>query len=177
MPTAADARIVVDRPLREIGWDVGNKSVVSTEETAADGCADYLPNNSHTRPLGGGGETKRFSIDSNSAKAQAKDYVFSLGAPFIILSNGREHYSLDHENGDGWPIFGFPAEAEHENHANLRRYSKREMLGILPAGHLCLGVATFDAGRKIAYRRLGKITPKHIYLNLPTRSECLSWVQ
>ena len=40
MPTEADARIVVDRLLREADWDIENKSVVSTEEAAADGRAD-----------------------------------------------------------------------------------------------------------------------------------------
>jgi type I site-specific restriction endonuclease len=42
MPTEADARIVVDRLLRQAGWDIEDKSQVSTEEPAADGRADYL---------------------------------------------------------------------------------------------------------------------------------------
>jgi predicted type IV restriction endonuclease len=62
MPTEADARIVVDRLLREADWDIENKSVVSTEEAAADGRADYLLKNSRTRPLCVV-ETKRFTID------------------------------------------------------------------------------------------------------------------
>ncbi len=45
MPTEADARIVVDRLLRQAGWDIEDKSQVSTEEAAADGRADYLLRN------------------------------------------------------------------------------------------------------------------------------------
>lgn len=42
MPSEADARIVLDRLLREAGWDVEDKAQVSTEEAAADGRADYV---------------------------------------------------------------------------------------------------------------------------------------
>ena len=45
MPTEADARIVVDRLLREADWDIETKSVVSTEEAAA------APNTSPTPAL------------------------------------------------------------------------------------------------------------------------------
>jgi predicted type IV restriction endonuclease len=45
MPSEADARIVVDRLLRDSGWDIEDKSQVSTEEASADGRADYLSNN------------------------------------------------------------------------------------------------------------------------------------
>lgn len=126
MPSEADARIVVDRLLREADWDVENKSVVSTEEPAADGRADYLLKNSRTRPLCVV-ETKRFSIDPYSAKAQTKEYAVSLGAPFIILSNGREHYFWDYENGDARPIIGFPTQADLEGRANLRQHRQGDL--------------------------------------------------
>lgn len=41
MATEADTRIIIDRLLREAGWDIENKSFVSTEEPSADGRADY----------------------------------------------------------------------------------------------------------------------------------------
>jgi len=62
MPTEADARIVVDRLLRTASWDIENKSVVSTEEAAADGRADYLLKNTRTQPLAIL-ESKKFTID------------------------------------------------------------------------------------------------------------------
>ncbi len=126
MPTEADARIVVDRLLREAGWDIENKAVVSTEEAAADGRADYLLKNSRTRPLCVV-ETKRFSVDPYSAKAQTKDYAISLAAPFVILSNGREHYFWDYENGDARPIIGFPTQSDLESRANLRQHRRGDL--------------------------------------------------
>lgn len=71
MPTEADARIVVDRLLREADWDIENKAAVATEEPAADGRADYLLKNSRTRPLCIL-ETKRFSPNRKSAIAIRK---------------------------------------------------------------------------------------------------------
>lgn len=37
----ADSRIVIDRKLREAGWDIEDKTQVATEETTAKGHADY----------------------------------------------------------------------------------------------------------------------------------------
>lgn len=120
MPTEADTRIVIDRLLREAGWDVENKSIVSTEEPTADGRADYLLKNHRTQPLAVL-EAKRFSIDPYSAKKQAQDYAISLTAPFVLLSNGREHYLWDlNESGDARPVLGFPSQADLERRANLR---------------------------------------------------------
>ncbi len=132
MPTEADARIVVDRLLREADWHIENKSVVSTEEAAADGRADYLLKNSRTRPLCVV-ETKRFSVDPYSAKTRTKEYAVSLGAPFIILSNGREHYFWDYENGDARPIIGFPTQADLESRANLRQHRQGDIATSLRA--------------------------------------------
>lgn len=66
MPQETDARIVIDRRLREADWNVEDKAQVSTEEPAADGRADYLLKDSRSRPLGVI-EAKRFSIDPYSA--------------------------------------------------------------------------------------------------------------
>src|SRR3990167_8442070 len=130
MPTEADTRIVIDRLLREAGWDIQNKSVVSTEEPAADGRADYLLKNQRTQPLAVV-EAKRFSIDPYSAKKQTKDYAVGLAAPFILLSNGREHYFLDYENGDARPVLGFPSQADLERRANLRLHRRGDIANSL----------------------------------------------
>ena len=63
----SDSRIIVDRKLREAGWDIEDKNQVTTEESVKDGRADYLLLDSRSRPLAIV-ETKRFSIDSYSAK-------------------------------------------------------------------------------------------------------------
>lgn len=119
MPSEADARIIIDQLLRNAGWDIVNKAIVSTEEAAADGRADYVLKDTRTRPLAVV-EAKRFSIDPYSAKKQAKDYAIGLGAPFVLLSNGQEHYVWDYGDGDARPILGMPSQADLERRANLK---------------------------------------------------------
>jgi type I restriction enzyme R subunit len=116
-----DARIVIDRLLREADWDIEDKSQVSTEEAAADGRADYLLKSRLSRPLAVI-EAKRFSTDPYSAKAQARAYAEALLAPFVILSNGREHYFWEYENGDARPIVGLLSRTDLERRANLRSH-------------------------------------------------------
>ncbi len=67
MSSEATARMVIDRLLREAGWDIENPAIVSTEEAAADGRADYVLKSRHTRPLCVL-ESKKFSVDATSAK-------------------------------------------------------------------------------------------------------------
>jgi type I restriction enzyme, R subunit len=123
MSTEADARILIDKLLEEAGWEIINKAQVSTEEAASDGRADYLLKDCRTRPLAVI-EAKRFSVDPYSAKEQARDYAKSLGAPFIILSNGQEHYFWDYADGDARPIMGMPSQADLERRANIKIHRK-----------------------------------------------------
>lgn len=51
MSTEADSRIVIDRRLREAGWDIEDKTQVATEEVVKDGRADYLLLDGRGRPL------------------------------------------------------------------------------------------------------------------------------
>ena len=91
MSTEADARMLIDKLLEQAGWRITDKAQVSTEEPTADGRADYLLKDTRSRPLAVL-EAKRFTIDPYTAKEQAKAYAQSLNAPFVILSNGQEHY-------------------------------------------------------------------------------------
>jgi len=134
MTRETDARIVIDRLLREARWDIENKDQVSTEEPARDGRADYLLKNTRTQPMAIV-EAKRFSIDPYSAKKQAESYARSLWVPFIILSNGHEHYFWDYADGDARPILGLPTQADLERRANLkihRRGTLDESLESIP---------------------------------------------
>jgi type I restriction enzyme R subunit len=97
MPTEADSRIVIDRKLREAGWNIEDANQVATEEPAADGRADYLLLDSRGRPLTVI-EAKRFSKDPTTAKTRAEEYARSLKAPFIFLTNGEVSYFWDYEN-------------------------------------------------------------------------------
>ncbi len=137
MPTEADARMVIDKLLEAASWKITNKAQVSTEEPSADGRADYLLRDSRTRPLAVI-EAKRFSIDPYSAKEQARDYAQSLSAPFVILSNGQDHYFWDYADGDARPIMGFPGQADLERRANIKLHRKgdiKQCLELLPFPH------------------------------------------
>ena len=119
MSTEADARMVIDQLLKDAGWEITNKAQVSTEEPSIDGRADYLLKNTRTQPLAII-EAKQFSVDPYSAKRQALAYAQSLSAPFVILSNGHEHYFWDYADGDARPILGLPSQADLERRANLK---------------------------------------------------------
>jgi len=134
MSTEADARILIDRLLEKAGWCITNKAQVSTEEAAADGRADYLLKDTRSRPLAVL-EAKRFAVDPYTAKEQARAYALTLKAPFVILSNGQEHYFWDYADGDARPVMGFPSQADLERRANIKIHRKgdiRQSLALQP---------------------------------------------
>ena len=53
MSKEADSRIIIDRKLREAGWNVEDKTQVATEEAVKDGRADYLLLDGHGKADGG----------------------------------------------------------------------------------------------------------------------------
>lgn len=134
MTTEADARILIDRLLEQAGWCITNKAQVSTEEATSDGRADYLLKDTRSRPLAVL-EAKRFSVDPYTAKEQAKAYAKTLNAPFVLLSNGHEHYSWDYADGEARPVMGFPGQADLERRANIKIHRKgdiRQSLAVQP---------------------------------------------
>lgn len=137
MTTEADARMVIDKLLESAGWCITNKAQVATEEAASDGRADYLLKDSRSRPLAVL-EAKRFAVDPYTAKEQAKAYACTLGAPFVILSNGQDHYFWDYTDGDARPVMGFPAQADLERRANIKLHRKGDIkrcLELFPLPH------------------------------------------
>ncbi|MDA8240585.1 MAG: DEAD/DEAH box helicase family protein [Nitrospiraceae bacterium] len=133
MTTEADARMLIDMLLERAGWTITNKAQVSTEEAAADGRADYLLKDSRSRPLAVI-EAKRFAVDPYTAKEQARDYAASLGAPFIMMSNGQEHFFWDYtDGGDARAIIGMPAQADLERRANIKIHRKASLQESLSA--------------------------------------------
>ena len=119
----ADARIIVDRLLREAGWDIEDKNQVTTEESIKDGRADYLLLDNRSRPLAVV-ETKRFSKDPYTAKEQAEIYAKELFAPFIFLSNGTDTYFWDYDKSDARLVDSFFSRFDLERIATLRKYQK-----------------------------------------------------
>ena len=93
------------------------------EEKNATDIADYLLLDSRSRPLAIV-ETKRFSIDSYSAKEQAEEYAKKLQAPFIFLSNGEDIYFWDYDKSDARLVDSFFSRFDLERISTLRKYQK-----------------------------------------------------
>lgn len=95
----AFSRILIDKALEFSGWNLLDPVQVQFELNTANGRADYLLKNKlgHVFCVL---EAKRESADPYDAKEQARGYAENLKAPFIILSNGREHWFWNYERAD-----------------------------------------------------------------------------
>lgn len=127
--TETDSRIIIDRLLRESGWNIEDKSQVTTSEELQDGQADYLLRDSRSRPLAII-EAKRFKIDPYSAKEQAERYARTLVAPFIFLSNGETTYFWDYQETDARQVDSFFTRLDLERLASLKK--QRRPLSAIP---------------------------------------------
>ena len=101
MPNQPEAfsRILIDRALQDSDWDLLDSKQVQFELHTQNGRADYILKDSLGRALCVL-EAKREDLDPYDAKEQARGYAENLKAPFIILSNGREHWFWNYERAD-----------------------------------------------------------------------------
>jgi type I restriction enzyme R subunit len=95
----AFSRILIDKALEASGWNLLDSQQVQFEYNTANGRADYLLKDSLGRVLCVL-EAKREDLDPYDAKEQARGYAENLNAPFVILSNGREHWFWNYERAD-----------------------------------------------------------------------------
>ncbi len=80
-------------------------------EKTKSGSLDFLLVDSNNKPycvL----EAKKESIHPLTAKEQARKYANTVGAQFVILSNGIVHYLWDLKKGNPKPIYAFPSPGE-----------------------------------------------------------------
>jgi type I site-specific restriction endonuclease len=94
----AFSRVLIDRALTDSGWDLLNPRQVRFE-TRARGRADYVLLDNKGMALCVL-EAKREDHDPYDAKEQARGYAENLRAPFILLSNGREHWFWNYQRAD-----------------------------------------------------------------------------
>ncbi|MDO8876195.1 MAG: DEAD/DEAH box helicase family protein, partial [Pseudolabrys sp.] len=95
----AFSRILIDKALEFSGWDLLDPRQVVFELHSGAGRADYLLKDKLGRVLCVL-EAKREGLDPYDAKEQARGYAENLKAPFVILSNGREHWFWNFERAD-----------------------------------------------------------------------------
>jgi len=95
----AFSRILIDKALEFSDWDLLDSKQVVFEMHTGNGRADYLLKDKLGRVLCVL-EAKREELDPYDAKEQARGYAENLKAPFVILSNGREHWFWNYERAD-----------------------------------------------------------------------------
>jgi type I site-specific restriction endonuclease len=95
----AFSRILIDDALRDSEWDILDSQQVEFEYHNASGRADYLLKDRNGRILCVL-EAKREDKDPYDAKEQGRGYAENLKAPFVILSNGKEHWFWNYERRD-----------------------------------------------------------------------------
>lgn len=101
MPNSANeafSRVLIDKALEFSGWNLLNPKEVRFELRGDDGRADYVLSGQRG-PLCVL-EAKREDADPYDAKEQAQGYAGNLKAPFVILSNGREHWFWNYTRAD-----------------------------------------------------------------------------
>src|ERR1017187_226802 len=126
MPTGhneAFSRVLIDEALKFSGWDLLNPQQVRFELNGAAGRADYVL-------CGARGplcvlEAKREDSDPYDAKEQARGYAENMNAPFVILSNGREHWFWNYKRDDQRDAFRIerlpsPDDLVHLSHKNMQ---------------------------------------------------------
>ncbi len=95
----AFSRVLIDHALTESGWNLLDPQQVRFEYNTTSGRADYLLLDSLGRVLCVL-EAKREDFDPYDAKEQARGYAENLQAPFVLLSNGREHWFWNFARAD-----------------------------------------------------------------------------
>lgn len=118
MTTHAEAysRVLIDKALAYSGWNLLDESQVVFEYHNTAGRADYLLKDGLGRVLCVL-EAKREDHDPYDAKEQARGYAENLNAPFVILSNGREHWFWNLERAaerDAYRIERLPSREDLE---------------------------------------------------------------
>lgn len=141
----AFSRILIDKALEASGWDLLNSKQVRFEYHAQGGRADYLL----LSPIGtvlGVLEAKREDRDPYDAKEQARGYAQTVGAPFVILSNGREHWFWNLERAgeqDAYRIERLPSPEDLER-LRLKNLKPPKLLLTEPLGPSYLSAFTPD---------------------------------
>ena len=112
----ANARIIIDKLLRESDWILpGDDGVVNvdTEIQNQEGFADYVLKDNADFPICII-EAKKKLTSPLVGKEQARGYAESLHCRFVILSNGVSHYFWDIEQGNPTLVDAFLSQEQLE---------------------------------------------------------------
>lgn len=126
----AYSRVVIDRKLREAGWDIEDSSQVVFEDHGAAGRADYVLKDESGNAIALI-EAKSPDIDPYSAKQQAHDYVQAQykSIDYIFLANDKIIYFWDLGAGDAVPVQAFYSQQDLARKRRTGRVGNVELLG------------------------------------------------
>lgn len=124
MPTEADARIAIDRKLKEAGWTLeGNGKNVLTEQHSGAGTSDYLLLDRNGRNYAII-EAKNDTIDPYLAKDQARGYAEAKGCRYVYLANSEQIYFWNLQFGDAEPVEKFLSPEDLQRRDDMRGLRK-----------------------------------------------------
>jgi len=118
----AYSRVVIDRKLREAGWDIEDSNQVVFEDHGNAGRADYILKGKNRKPIALI-EAKAPDIDPYTVKQQALNYVdtqYKSQIDYIYLANDHSIYYWDLSSGDAVPVPAFFSQddLERKHHAS-----------------------------------------------------------
>ncbi len=127
----AFSRVVIDRKLREVGWDIEVSKQVVFEDHGTAGRSDYVLKDSNDHPIAII-EAKKPDFDPYNAKQQAYDYV-RLQYPtvdYIYLANDNVIYlwDLGEKGGDAKQVPSFFSQDDLERKRSTGRVGNVELL-------------------------------------------------
>lgn len=125
----AFSRVVIDRKLRESGWNIENEHEVIFEDHGSAGRSDYVLKDSNGRAIALV-EAKRPDTDPYTAKKQTHDYI-KLQYPnitYIYLANDHIVYFWDLDHGDATPVPAFFSQEDLERRKSASAVRQTEFL-------------------------------------------------
>jgi type I restriction enzyme R subunit len=127
----AYSRVLIDKKLREAGWDIEDPAQVTFEDHGDAGRADYILKDSAGNAIALI-EAKRPDIDPYSAKKQAYDYIQAQYPKirFVYLANDKLIYLWDLDGGgDALVVPAFYAQEDLTRRLSARNLQLTKKLG------------------------------------------------
>lgn len=126
----AYSRVVIDRKLREAGWDIEDQNQVVFEDHGSVGRADYVLKDRAGKAIALI-EAKSPDIDPYTAKQQALNYAetqYKGQIEYIYLANDHVVYFWDIASGDAIAVPAFFSREDLERKRNVGRVGVVELL-------------------------------------------------
>jgi type I site-specific restriction endonuclease len=152
----AFSRVLIDEALKDSGWNLLDSNQVRFELHTATGRADYVLFGPHG-PLCVL-EAKREDADPYDAKEQGRGYAENMRAPFVLLSNGREHWFWNYERATERDAYRIERIPSREDLARLRLKNLKPPLPLQKEfAQRAAEIREMESGQAASRQRLGNL--------------------